>query len=279
MRNDNTLILCGDHEVFAVTLDDPIREVWRWRADAASGIPEAIRPRFGTTDDCKPVDGGETILVTSSGGAAALVSRKTGRATFWCCVWNAHSAERLPGNRLVVAGSTSPDGNRLALFDRNQSEAERFTTPLFGAHGVVWDATAKRLWALGQRELQAYRLADWEGSAPRLDPIQTWTLPDEHGHDLRLLEAQRQLLLTTRESVWTFDIRTSAFAHFEPLANIRDVKSVDIHPVTGQIVWTQAETNWWTHHVYFKHPEQTLNFPNEPRLYKVRFNALGLKLP
>ena len=272
MQADDTLILCGDREVFAVTLDDPVREVWRWRADEASGIPEAVRPRFATTDDCKPVDGGKTILVTSSGGAAALVSRRTGRASFWCCVQNAHSAECLPCKRLVVAGSVSPEGNRLVLFDRGNSGAERFSTPLFGAHGVVWDATDERLWALGQRELQVYRLADWEATAPRLDLLKTWPLPDEHGHDLRLLEDERRLLLTTCESVWIFDIRTASFAHFGPLANIREVKSVDIHPVTRQIVWTQAETSWWTHHVYFKQPERMLHFPDEPRLYKVRFN-------
>ena len=272
MQVDDTLILCGDREVFAVTLDDPVREVWRWRADEASGLPEEIRPRFATTDDCKPVDGGKTILVVSSSGAAALVSRRTGRATFWGGVWNAHSAECLPGQRLVVAGSTHPEGNRLVLFDRGNSGIELFTTPLFGAHGVVWDATEERLWALGQRELQVYRLADWEATAPRLDLLKTWALPNEHGHDLRLLETERQLLLTTCESVWTFDIRTASFAHFGPLANIREVKSVDLHPVTRQIVWTQAETSWWTHHVYFKHPERTLHFPDEPRIYKVRFN-------
>jgi len=272
MHVDDALILCGDHDVFVVTLDDPVREVWRWRADEASGLPEAIRPRFASTDDCKPVDGGKTILVTSSGGAAALVSRRTGRASFWCCVQNAHSAECLPCKRLVVAGSVSPEGNRLVLFDRGNSGAERFSTPLFGAHGVVWDATDERLWALGQRELQVYRLADWEATAPRLDLLKTWPLPDEHGHDLRLLEDERRLLLTTCESVWIFDIRTASFAHFGPLANIREVKSVDIHPVTRQIVWTQAETSWWTHHVYFKQPERMLHFPDEPRLYKVRFN-------
>lgn len=62
MHVDDALILCGDHDVFVVTLDDPVREVWRWRADEASGLPEAFRSRFGTTDDCKPVDGGGTIL-------------------------------------------------------------------------------------------------------------------------------------------------------------------------------------------------------------------------
>ena len=137
MHVDDALILCGDHDVFVVTLDDPVREVWRWRADEASGLPETIRPRFAWTDDCKPVDGGQTILVTSSGGAVALVSRPTGHATFWGSVGNAHSAECLPGQRLVVASSTHPEGNRLVLFDRHQPGVERFTTPLFGAHGVV----------------------------------------------------------------------------------------------------------------------------------------------
>src|ERR1700722_11340329 len=71
--NSATLLLCGMDEVFAI---DPssaetgcIEKLWSWRAKDHAELPETVRDRFGTTDECKPVDGGKEILISSSGGA------------------------------------------------------------------------------------------------------------------------------------------------------------------------------------------------------------------
>ena len=44
---------------------------------------------FQFTDDCKPVDGGRKVLISSSGGAVALVDGDTRRASFFARVTNA----------------------------------------------------------------------------------------------------------------------------------------------------------------------------------------------
>jgi hypothetical protein len=96
------LIVCGWDEVFAVDPDArPPRKLWSWRAAPCRSLPEGCRALFGSTDDCKPVDGGRQLLIPSSGGAAALVDRKTGEAVFCGKLVNAHSAEMLPGGRIA----------------------------------------------------------------------------------------------------------------------------------------------------------------------------------
>src|SRR6185436_3535907 len=105
------LIVCGGDEVVILDLRDFPKQVWSWRAADRPELPEAFRKKFGSTDDCKPVDGGRKILITSSGGAAALVERSTGKVLFYAAVPNAHSAEVIPGNRLVAASSTHLEGN------------------------------------------------------------------------------------------------------------------------------------------------------------------------
>ncbi len=167
------LILCGDQEVFVLDLKEGGQKVWSWRAAEHPEIPEGVRKLFGTTDDCKPVEEGARVLITSSGGGVVLVERASGRALFWASVQDAHSAEMLPRNRVVVAGA---DANRLALFDLSESEKEIASYPLDGAHGLVWDPGLRCLWALGYRELQAYRaqgLGDRDAGVRAHSPIRS----------------------------------------------------------------------------------------------------------
>src|SRR5829696_2620291 len=76
---DSELIVCGWDEVFILALGDGAtpthRKVWSWRAADSSEIPKDMHALFRTTDDCKPVDGGRRILISSSGGGVALVDR------------------------------------------------------------------------------------------------------------------------------------------------------------------------------------------------------------
>src|SRR5262249_18591323 len=144
-----------------------------------------LRNKFGSTDDCKPVDGGLKILITSSGGAVALVERSTGKPLFTAAAPNAHSAEVIPSNRLVVASSTNPEGNRLVLYDLARSDAPLASDELTGAHGAVLDEERGLLWALGTFELRAYSLKELTAGAPAFVRKQAHTLPNEDGHDLR----------------------------------------------------------------------------------------------
>jgi hypothetical protein len=184
-----TLFACGGPEVLTLTLrlegdKVEIAERTDWDAGRSEGMPAGMVPTFRTTDDCKPIDGGTRLLVTSSSGGLAIVERATGKTEFYATVPNAHSAEVLPGGRVVAAASTSPTGNRLIVFDRQKSDVEVFTTPLVSAHGTQWVEGERTLWALGLLELQAYELVDWEGSTPSLKLRDTFKLPSRGGHDL-----------------------------------------------------------------------------------------------
>jgi hypothetical protein len=134
------IILCGWDTVFIV--DTPgtstdTKPIWTWNAKRCEQIPESLRRIFATTDDCKPVDGGSKILISSSSGGCALVERPSGKAIWYAQVPNAHSLELLPRSRIIVASSVHAQGNRLVLFDLDHSDQPIWSTLLVSAHGVV----------------------------------------------------------------------------------------------------------------------------------------------
>lgn len=258
------LIVCGGDEVAILDLGDPAapRQIWSWRAADRPELPEPLRKKFGSTDDCKPVDGGRKVLITSSGGAAALVERATGKVLFYATAPNAHSAEVLPGNRVVVACSTHPAGNRLDLYDLAVSDKPLASDELVGAHGVVHDAERNLLWALGTYELRTYTLS--------LVRKQSFALPNEGGHDLRPIPDRPGLVITTHHHVWVFDRDLLTFRTFPQLGDFEHVKSMDFDPESGALAYVKAETSWWAERVKFVGVERTVEFPGK-KIYKARW--------
>jgi hypothetical protein len=268
------LILCGQAEVFIVALGGgaaPVqRKVWSWRVPDSPEIPADLHAAFRTTDDCKPVNGGRQILISSSSGAVALVDRATKRASFVARVTNAHSIELLPGQRIAAAASvsTAPTGNRLVLFDA-ASGRELASDVLRSAHGVVWDDARGLLWALGGDVVRAYRIG--EGGATRLERTFELALPDEGGHDLAPIPGTSRLFVSTGGHCWYFDRDTRRIEPHDTIANLAHVKSYNVHPRTGRVVYIQAEgENWWAEHLHFQKPDGRLRLAGE-RLYKARW--------
>lgn len=266
------IVLCGGNEVFIMDLAHPTgpEKVWSWKAVDRPELPEALQKKFGTTDDCKPVNGGREILISSSGGAVAWVERATGRVRFYASALNAHSLELLPGNRIAVASSYAEKGNKLLLFDGGVSEKLLASDDLFGAHGVVWDRDRARLWALGEKELRAYEIIGLETEAPELLMRQKVDLPDPGGHDLRPVPGSGLLVVTAHRHVWLFDRDRASFQPHPMLGDQVDVKSVDIDPASGRTIYTQAEEKWWTDRVRFLDPVLGIHLPGL-RLYKARW--------
>ncbi|GAB3007770.1 hypothetical protein GCM10027284_27440 [Cyclobacterium sediminis] len=266
------MITCGDEEVavFEKAATDSLGfvKVWEWTASMSEGLPEDFHDYFNTTDECKPV-GENQILITSSSGGVALVNRDDKKTVFYAHAPNAHSAEYLPGNKLVVALSTAKNGNSIRLYDLDHSDSILFTDSLYSGHGVVWDEQNNSLFALGFDLLREYKLEDWDSSAPWLKQVSEWEIPDESGHDLFLTDDSR-LLLSTTNSVWQFDINRSIFSPFPALEGVHHVKSVNLNAQTGELVYTKGEISWWTHHVYMHLPKKdTLALTNK-KIYKVR---------
>ncbi|HJY06890.1 MAG TPA: DUF6528 family protein [Bryobacteraceae bacterium] len=252
------LLICGSAQVLEGVIKTDrgkpsfVRE-WAWRPEHSSGLPLRLMSNFAGTDECKPVDDGRAILITSSGNALALVSRESGDTLFYATVRNAHSAALLPGGLIVAAASYSSDGSgdRLLLFDRKAPDHAIDSFPFIGAHGVEWDSSRNVLWALSDRTLAQITI----GNSRKLASQRTFTLPVRGGHDLVLARDHSVLYLTTSKEVLTFDPVSGKFSPFPPFQGISDVKSLSINPGTGQIMYTQAEPGvWWTYKLKFLHP-------------------------
>ena len=269
------IVFCGDDKVLIAdatqTKDSIPFIVWQWQPSMDDGLPLVFRTTYlRTIDDCKPVHGGKDILVTSSKGGVALVNRATKKASFYAQVTDAHTAELLPNNRVVVALSTGENGNAIRVFDLNKSDSSLTQDTLYSGHGVIWDEDRKQLYALGFSELRIYTLKDWDTKSPQLIKQAVYKIPDRSGHDLQMMPPKQQLIFTTADGVWVFDISKKEFAPFKPLENRKDVKSVSFNAITKQMIYTQAEESWWTFHINFLDTEKKLAYPSV-KIYKARW--------
>ncbi len=266
------LITCGAKEVVIVDVAQSMKRIWSWAAAGSRGLPPKMVDLYRTTDECKPVDGGRRVLVTSSSGGVALVERATGNVEFYATVANAHSATLLPGKRVAVAASHLEDrGDRLFVFDLGRPGQSVFETPLPFGHGAVWDERRKTLWALSGNDLRAYRLRDWETAAPALELAGRYPLPEGGGHDLYPVSGTPTMTVTTNTRCWLFDRERHVFAPHPELGNLAGVKSIAANPETGQTAFVQADRpEWWSETVRFLRPERVWRVPGE-RFYKARW--------
>ena len=270
---EKLLIACGDDKVVIIdagkSTEDSTHIVWRWQvSEAVSQLPPEYQKLMVPLDECKPVNEGKEILLTSSGGGALLLDKETKECRFYAHVPMAHSIEMLPGGRIAIALSTHPKGNSLELYDVDKPEQVLFRDSLYSGHGVVWMEEKQRLYVLGFDELRAYALAQWETDSPSLQLEKTWKLPIEDGHDLVRI-SDHELGFSGYEDVYKFDLTDEAFALFSPMQGKKDIKSFNYDVQTGYLVYTQAEIDWWTHHIYIEQPTKGLTV-KDINLYKVR---------
>jgi hypothetical protein len=283
------LIVCGWDEVFILDLDAktentarpdvrsevPRRRTWSWRAEDRADLPGEFKPLFKTTDECKPYDGGAKILITSSGGGVALVTRSDGRVLFYGRAANAHSAELLPNDRVAVAAShdQAGKGDRLIVFDLAKSNVEVLSEELPWGHGVVWDSQRNKLWALGNTDIRVFELRDWSTASPKLQRLETIALPESGGHNLSVAGGNTPLLaVSTSNRCWLFDRDRKTFQPHPELGDKKGIKSISYHPSTGQIAYVQMEgQNWWAERIHFLNPAGYLHVGGE-HFYKARWN-------
>ena len=272
---ETELVVCGWDEVFILAVGDgsnpTYRKAWSWHAADSPEIPADMRALFRTTDDCKPVDNGRKILISSSAGAVALVDRQTRGASFFARVTNAHSIEMLPGGRIAAAASVSNagTGNRLAIFD-SATGRELASDELRSGHGALWDNDRDVLWALGGDVLRAYTVGSTRGAVTLARTFEI-ALPDEGGHDLVAIPRSSRLFVSTERRCFHFDRDRRQFTPHDALGDRPNIKSYNMHPRTGRVVYVQAEgSNWWAEHLHFQRPDGTLRLTGE-HLYKARW--------
>lgn len=267
------VLLCGWDEVYVLDITEPAspKKTFTWKAQDRPELPASFKDKFRTTDDCKVV-AGNRILVTASSDGVALIDRSTSKTLFWGLCANAHSAELLPGERIAAACSVRQQGgNRLAIFDAAVPEKELYSTELYSGHGAIWDSGRKLLWALSGRELRAYSLIAWESQKPSLKLEAAYPLPSSGGHELSVIAGSPSLIVSATRDTWIFDRDKHTFTPHHGLKGMANIKSAVVHPGTGQLAFTQAESpNWWTSKIQFLNPAQTIVREGE-RLYKVRW--------
>lgn len=267
-----SFLLCGDTKVLLVdymSSKDSIPEIiWSWDSRDAMDIPEPDRKKFRTMDDCKAVNKGERILVSSSSGAVAVIERKSKKVLSYTSVPNAHSIELLPNGFLAAAASTAKDGNKILLFKMNKPNETLFSDSLYSAHGLVWDSKRKSLFALGYDVLREYKLVRKEN--PELLLKSEWKLPHHGGHDLQMAPGNHKLFLTIeRSGAWEFNLNTQVFGKIKDFPDAKIVKSIGQNSA-GQYIFTIPEESWWTFHVTFSNPDRSFAFPGL-RVYKARW--------
>lgn len=264
-----SFLVCGDSKVLIVdynqSSDTLPKVIWTWDAHLAQDLPEDFRTRrFNSTDDCKAINRGKQILVSSSSGAIAVVNVRDKKVVFHAVVPNAHSIEVLPGNRLVAAASTHAQGNKLMVFDLAMPAKVVFTDSLYSAHGVVWNQKRKSLYALGYDELREYKLL----KKGRLSMVAKWKIPGLGGHELNAADADN-LFVTEHHGSWLFSLTTHDFQKIERFPVAENIKSLGVDR-TGQYIFTIPEESWWTYHVKFSNPARSLAFPGM-KVYKARW--------
>ena len=272
-KSPHELIVCGDDKLLIIDEEASngadVKIVWNWQvADAASQIPAIYQKYLAPLDECKPIDGGKNLLVTSSSGGVVLIERATKKCLFYAYAPMAHSADVLPDGRIAVALSTNEYGNSIEIYDRKQSEQVLYKDSLYSGHGAVWNARRQRLYALGYDELREYSLVNWKSPSPSLKLERKWTIPGSSGHDLFPV-SEDELLVSEHYGVHSFDIRSEKFTPFEPLKTAENIKSVNYVKKIGKLVYTQAEESWWTFNIYLRNPDKTIHIPSV-KLYKVR---------
>ncbi len=136
---------------------------------------------------------------------------------------------------------------------------------------MVWDEQRQVLWALAHPQLLAYRLINWDSDSPSLAKIAAYDLPDAMGHDLLPLPHSAMLSVSTGKRVWLFDRDRRIFLPHPQLAAEADVKSLSVNPVTGQLVYTQADKGGTsTNTLRFLTPPRVIQLPGA-RFYKARW--------
>lgn len=268
--SENLFLVCGDSKILMVDLnaskDSTPEIVWHWDAKQAEDLPENYRKeKFNSIDECKAVNSGNKILVSSSSGAVAVIEKNSKSVLFYAEVPNAHSVELLPGNIFAAAASTAENGNKILIYDLNQSGKILFTDSLYSAHGLVWDNGRKSLYALGYDVLREYKILN----QTEFEKINEWTIPGISGHDLQMDSDNDKLFITENSGAWYFDLREHTFKKIENFPDQKNIKSLNQNEKC-QFLYTVAEVSWWAHHVRLLNPERTLKFP-DIRVYKARW--------
>lgn len=214
--------------------------VWEWRPTAANGFAD-VAGTYWLPSECKLRYSEQhhtyVILTCASGGTCAMLEYPSGKR-LWATTKesgnNPHSMELLPNGNIAVASS----GGTLRVYAASQAgeAGQRYTeTFLDSAHGVEWDASARRLLATYYHGVKAYTV----GTADRPELTEDISLRADRewlcGHDLIAIPQKAgQYWITGSGGLWVYSVHTGRLCGEDTaLAGVDgdfNIKSVDALP-------------------------------------------------
>lgn len=238
-----TIVFCGSNMVYMV---DPTLTtggtynsgvIWQWDATSAQNELGLAKNRLNHLDDCKPVDNGKKLLVTSSYNWTVLLDIETQKPVFYSVQTpGAHSAEMLPGNKVAVA--CSDNGDKVQLYDLSRSNEVLFETALVSAHGVIWVDATQRLYAIGGQNLNIYILKNADTMKPTLELERSIPTPQSGLHDLSMVDSNT--LAVSGKRAYLYDIANNSFKEMTMFRNTTAMKSLNYNGETGECWYTDA---------------------------------------
>lgn len=238
------LVFCGDNHVFVINADlakETYKEGILWSLDVktlASGLGLAAS-RCDHLDDCKFVDNGTKLLLTSSYGWCALLDYPTGNMLFHTTqVPNAHSAEYIPGGYVAVATSVGSTDlhNNVQLYSIDKSEQILAKADLYSGHGLVWDYSRSVLYGAGGDVVKVFDVT--LGEKPAITLKKTIKASKNGIHDL--MRVDNSTLTVAGDHAYLFNVDTEMFTEMALFSGSSSIKSLNYNGETGEIWYTDA---------------------------------------
>lgn len=243
--DQKSIIFCGSNKVYMVNPDMAMGGTyhggvtWEWNAEDIKDVLGLAANRCNHIDDAKPLDNGSKLLITSSYNWTVLLDVATKQPLFFATnTPGAHSAEMLPGNKVVVA--CSDNGDKLQIYDISKNNEILFSTPLTSAHGVVYIPSTDRLYAIGGQALNIYKLVGMDTNKPSLELETSVKTPKAGLHDMYLVDSNT--LTIAGRGCYLYDIANNSFKEMTQFSASTALKSVNYNGETGACWYTDATT-------------------------------------
>lgn len=247
--------------------------IWSWSPKNDPLLREEQKAWFRNLDEAKPVLDGAQIVVTASGGGAALVDFKSAKVIAAIHIGGSpHSADMLPDGKIVVASS---NGDSVSLWDPGSNEIVQ-KLDLLDTHGLEWDRSRQVLWALGGKQLARY---DYNLETDRLVSAFSTDLPvteaskqyPRHGgHDLTRIPGEDAYFVSDMDHLWRFDCSEETFAPLTERHEMKMVKSISQLGSDGPVIVLQSTENWYATGPRTLDETKIWHLP-EARIYKARW--------
>ena len=279
------LVFCGDNHVFVINATiakDSYKEglVWSWDARTAAGELGLAASRCDHLDECKFVDNGTKLLLTSSYGWCALLDYATSKMLFHATgLSNAHSAEYLPGGYIAVATSTgsSVSHNKVHLYNSAKSEVSLANADLYSGHGVVWDYKRNVLYAAGGDVVKIFKINGLGTDKPSFELVKSIKAPQGGIHDINRVDDNT--ITVAGNKAYLFNVDTEQFTEMPLFSGSTALKSLNYNAETGEVWYTDAtipegEESWSSHKIRYSaninasNPDRIINVDID--MYKVR---------